>query len=64
VSQEQQLFTVRQVAARLQVDERIVLDWLERGELRGVHRGTGVTGWRVSEGALRRFIESSKKDGE
>jgi excisionase family DNA binding protein len=63
VSQEQ-LLTVRQVAARLQVDERIVLDWLERGELRGIHRGAGVTGWRVSEGALRRFTESAKKDGE
>jgi excisionase family DNA binding protein len=58
------LMTVRQVAQRLQVDEQIVLDWLGRGELRGIRQGTRALDWRVSEGALRRFLDSRRSETE
>jgi excisionase family DNA binding protein len=62
VSQEQ-LLTVRQVAARLQVDEQVVVDFLQRGELRGIRQGPRIIDWRISEGALRRFVDSRREKG-
>jgi len=60
----EQLLTIRQVADRLQVPELSVREMLERGELRGIHHGKLPTGWRVSEGSLRRFIDSRETKAE
>ncbi len=65
----EQLLTVEEVAARLQVNEQTIRRWLREGKLAGVPFG-GRTGWRVSEDDLRAFLDrrrmvedSTKKSG-
>ncbi len=50
------LYTVKEVAAKLKVSERAVLDWLRAGQLRGLRAGRA---WRVKESALEVFLEAS-----
>jgi excisionase family DNA binding protein len=50
------LYTVKEVAAKLKVSERAVLDWLRAGQLRGLRAGRA---WRVKESALEAFLEAS-----
>lgn len=49
-------YTVNEIAEILKVHEQTVRGWLRDGELQGVGFG-GRTGWRVSEVALRRFLD-------
>ena len=53
---ENQLLTPPQVAARLQVNERTVTQWLRKGHLRGFKIGKE---WRVSKSDLDAFLEGS-----
>ena len=53
---ENQLLTPPQVAARLQVNERTVTQWLRKGHLRGFKIGKE---WRVSQRDLDAFLEGS-----
>ncbi len=55
--------TPRQVAERLQVSVDKVYAWIRRGELEAVNvsAGRGRPTWRVSEGALRRFLNSRRR---
>ena len=47
------LLTPRQAAARLLVSEKTVLDWLRRGQLKGVKAGRL---WRIRERDLEAFL--------
>jgi excisionase family DNA binding protein len=50
------LLTPEQVAERLQVKERTVLDWLRAGDLRGLKLGRL---WRVRPEDLEKFLAAS-----
>jgi excisionase family DNA binding protein len=50
------LFTVNQVAERLQVRPKTVREWLKAGRLKGVKIGGRF--WRIKESELSRFIDS------
>jgi excisionase family DNA binding protein len=56
---EERLFTVAQVAERLQVNPETVRRWLRTGELRGILLGRKA-GFRVAESDLKAFIDSRK----
>ena len=49
------LLKSRDVAERLQVNERTVTKWLQTKSLRGIKTGKE---WRISEDDLRTFLES------
>jgi excisionase family DNA binding protein len=49
------LYTVKEVASKLKVSERAVLDWLRAGQLRGLRVGRA---WRVKESDLEAFLEA------
>jgi excisionase family DNA binding protein len=49
------LYTVKEVATKLKVSERAVLDWLRAGQLRGLRAGRA---WRVKESDLEAFLEA------
>lgn len=53
-----ELLTIADVAERVGVSYRTVLEWLQRGKLRGSKPGGDKVGWRVWESDLRRFIDS------
>lgn len=53
---EATLLTPGQVAERLQVKERTVLEWLRAGELRGLKLGRL---WRVHPADLERFLTAA-----
>jgi excisionase family DNA binding protein len=53
------LLTTREVAARLNVSEYTVRDYLRAGRLRGIRPGGTKAGWRVSETELARFIRDA-----
>jgi excisionase family DNA binding protein len=54
------LLTPKQVAEVLQVKERTVIVYLQRGELAGIKVGNL---WRIAEGDLDAFIQSRKRKG-
>jgi|GraSoi2013_115cm_1033766.scaffolds.fasta_scaffold805791_1 excisionase family DNA binding protein len=56
---QERMFTVQQVAQQLQVSDRTVRNWVERGELR-VFR-IGKRGYRIAESDLIEFIERRKQ---
>jgi len=56
---QERMFTVQQVAQQLQVSDRTVRNWVERGELR-VFR-IGKRGYRIGESDLIEFIERRKQ---
>lgn len=56
---QERMFTVQQVAQQLQVSDRTVRNWVERGELR-VFR-IGKRGYRIAEFDLIEFIERRKQ---
>src|SRR3954465_2728250 len=49
--------TVEQVAERLQVSAWTVRRWLREGQIEGSHLGDRA-GWRVSEGAIKQFLQA------
>jgi excisionase family DNA binding protein len=52
----EELFTVQQVAERLQVRQRTVKRWLLSGQLRGLKAGRK---WRVTPSAIEAFLQES-----
>jgi excisionase family DNA binding protein len=56
---DEQLLTVPQVAARLQVTEDVVRDWLRSGRLRGYRPGGAKIGWRVSATDVQAFLDAA-----
>ena len=53
----QEIFSVRDVAEKLQVTEGAVRSWLQAGELKGVKLGRI---WRIMEYDLEEFLESKR----
>ncbi len=53
---DKKLLTPRDVADRLQVNERTVKIWLRKGRLRGFKIGKE---WRISPDDLQAFLEAS-----
>jgi excisionase family DNA binding protein len=50
------LYTVKEAAAKLKVSDRAVLDWLRAGKLRGLRAGKA---WRIKESDLEAFLHES-----
>ncbi len=55
----QALYSVRNVAEKLQVTEGAVRGWLQSGDLKGVKLGRI---WRVTEEDLQAFLESKRPE--
>jgi excisionase family DNA binding protein len=53
------LFTVPEVAARLRLNPETVRRWLRQGKLRGSLMGSDRGGWRIRESEVQRFLEES-----
>src|SRR5438309_688243 len=51
-------YTPAEVAARLKVKQRTVMEWLRTGQLRGVKLGPGGRLWRVRAADLDTFAEA------
>ena len=64
---DERLFTVQEIAERLQVHENTVLNWLKRNELRGIRLGGTKAGWRIRASEYERFLadreEGLPRDG-
>ena len=60
---DERVFTVNQVAERLQVDVQTVRRWLRNGDLVGIPFG-GRTGWRVAESELHAFLDRRRMTRE
>lgn len=63
----ERFLTVPEIAERLAVQETTVRTWLKSGRLPGYLPGGRRAGWRVREGDLDQFVESTKYtpgDGE
>jgi acetyl-CoA synthetase len=58
---EETLFTIQEVAARLKVTPKTVRQWLQRGQMRGIKAGKL---WRIPESALDEFLGRESKGGE
>lgn len=54
---EERLWTVPQVAERLQVHEETIRRWLREGVIAGINLG-GKSGWRVRDSAIEDFLNS------
>jgi excisionase family DNA binding protein len=52
----QELLTVEEIARRLRTRPNNVRQWVVRGRLRAVPRGTGAAEYLIPEDELRRFI--------
>lgn len=65
---DEELLTVKEVAARLKIHPETVRNWLRAGQLRGMRKSDSM-GWRIPESEVRRFLAetfgtSSAADGE
>ena len=61
---DERMFTVPDVAARLQVSEETVRTWLRSGRLRGLRPGGRRAGWRVRQSDLERFMAAAEAPEE
>jgi excisionase family DNA binding protein len=52
------LYTVKEAAAKLKVSDRSVLDWLRAGKLRGLRAGKA---WRIKESDLEAFLHEPRE---
>lgn len=59
LSTQGELFTVKELAARLKVTPRAVYGWISDGKLIAVYVGSNA---RVSEAALEAFLDGCEKD--
>lgn len=57
---EDPLLTPKQVAERLQLNERTIRRWIVAGKLRGVWLGTDRAGWRIRISELDRLLQSER----
>ncbi|MEM3485148.1 MAG: helix-turn-helix domain-containing protein [Candidatus Methanomethyliaceae archaeon] len=55
----EKLYTIAEVAEYLKVKERTVKEWIWRKKLKAIKVGKS---WRVSESALREFLERGEGD--
>jgi excisionase family DNA binding protein len=55
------LYTVKEAAAKLKVSDRSVLDWLRAGKLRGLRAGKA---WRIKESDLEAFLHEPREPDE
>jgi excisionase family DNA binding protein len=53
-----QLLTVADVAAALQLSEWTIRHWLAAGQLRGTRIGSARAGWRVKKTDLDAFVDA------
>ena len=53
---DERLYTVQELVDQLQVHENTILNWLKRGELRGIRLGGSKAGWRIRASELERFL--------
>jgi excisionase family DNA binding protein len=58
---DKQFYTVEQVAELLQVHWQSVLNYIKRGELKALKLGKG---YRISQTALDKFIDSRSTNGK
>ena len=58
MAESERLLTVQEVAARLRVDPETVRRWLRANWLAGFRPGGDKAGWRVTDRALREFVEN------
>lgn len=58
--QEERLYTVAEVAARLRTSQATIRNWLRSGKLSGYRMGGDKIGWRITESDLDRFIRASR----
>lgn len=56
------LLTVEQAAAKLQVTPRTIKNWIRTGRLKGYKAGGRI--WRLKESDLEAFLEASTKPQE
>ena len=61
-SQDEQMLTVKQVAERLNVDEKTVRRWIQRGDLVALNIGRLRPEYRVSRVNLNDFMQSRQTD--
>lgn len=50
------MYTVRQVAERLQLHEATIRIWLRQGKLAGVRLGGTKAGWRIPASEVERVL--------
>jgi excisionase family DNA binding protein len=55
------LYTVKEAAAKLKVSDRAVLDWLRAGKLHGLRAGKA---WRIKESDLEAFLHEPRESDE
>jgi excisionase family DNA binding protein len=60
---DERLFTVQELVDKLQVHENTILNWLKRGELRGIRLGGSKAGWRIRASELERFLSEREARG-
>lgn len=53
----ERLLTVLEIAERLRLNPQTVRRWLKDGKLKGIWMGSDKAGWRMSESALREYME-------
>lgn len=58
---EEKIFTVKQVAAQLQVDTKTVRKWIRSGELVAMDIGGE---YRIRESSLQEFIKRRERRGD
>ena len=58
------LLTVKQVAQRLQLNEKTIRRWIASGKLRGVWLGTDRAGWRIRASEVDRMLQPERPADE
>ncbi len=64
MAQDEQMFTIKQVARRMNVDEKTVRRWIQRGALRAINIGGLRPEYRIRPSDLEDFIENRETDRE
>jgi excisionase family DNA binding protein len=59
---QEKMLTVKQVAGRMNVDEKTVRNWIQRGELRAINIGRIRPEYRIRPDDLDDFIRSRQTD--
>lgn len=61
---DERLYTVSEVAARMRMDPETVRVWLRTGKLRGFRPGGKRLGWRIRESEVRRVVSGGQEGKE
>ena len=59
---QENMLTVKQVAERMNVDEKTVRNWIQRGDLRAINIGRLRPEYRIRPADLEYFIEHRQTD--